>query len=82
MPFEMLNHEDPVVASLAGMVKTYRYFLIVRLNDGGSRPYQGGVYSEVNTLVEMSGEKLARIIDQKYTDGKLILPKEDLSFFN
>ena len=82
MPFEMLNHEDPVVASLAGMVKTYRYFLIVRLNDGGSRPYQGGVYSEVNTLVEMSGEKLARIIDQKYTDGKLILPKDDISLFD
>ena len=30
----------------------------------------------------MSGERLARIIDQKYTDGKLILPKDDISLFD
>ena len=82
MPFEMLNHEDPVVASLAGMVNTYRYFMRERLNDGGDRPYQGGGYSEVASLVKMSGERLARIIDQKYTDGKLILPKDDISLFD
>lgn len=81
IPYGMSNHEDPIVSVLAGMMQTYKYFLRLRLDDGGSRPYQGDVYAEVKDMVKYSGGQLAILVDKKYTNGKLLPPEKDVVEF-
>lgn len=78
--YAMLNHNDPVVYSLVAMIENYRYFLRLRLNDGNGRPYQGDTYYEAKHLVINAGRRLATLVDQKYTDAKILRPEKVIEF--
>lgn len=67
---DLYNHSDVNVAVLAGMIKSYKYILAARLDDKNN--YKSGEYSNVAAFVKHSGERLAALIDEKYSSGKTL----------